>query len=107
MENPMETQRHDPDVFHPGSKYYNSMDDIPPRCRSCGSEDVVFMIIRGKRYWQCNKKQCGRYSANPARYNKDTAVAPPRSCTIVTFNIAIIGIIIATISIVIYFNIFD
>lgn len=74
-----EEQRYDPDVFVPGSPFYNEMDDTPPRCRSCGSREIEFMIIRGRRYWSC--KSCGRYSGNPAHYNPDTATPPPKGCT--------------------------
>lgn len=96
----METQRYDPDLFHPGSQYYNPMDDDPPRCRSCGSEDIGFIIVRGTRYFTCN--QCGRHSANPARYDPEMAVSPPRGCTPRIFVCLVLLLLLTAIGYIVY-----
>ena len=59
-----------PRFFHPD-------DDVPPRCRSCGSNNIDFLIHDTTRYWIC--LDCGRQSGEAARYDPNKAVPAPHN----------------------------
>lgn len=69
--------KYNPVDFAEGSPLYNPEDDTPPRCRSCGSNNIFFYLTNNQRFWTCN--DCGRQSGESASFNSRYAFPPPEN----------------------------
>lgn len=69
--------KYNPIDFAEGSPFYNPEDDNPPRCRSCGSNNIYFYLANNQRFWTCD--DCGRLSGKNASYNSESAIPSPEN----------------------------